>query len=221
MLFDLRGRRRRAVQVTYVTLAVLMGGGLVFFGIGGGTSGGLLDAFKGGGGGGGGNDLVEKRIERNEKRVQRNPKDERALKRLVRDYYQLATAQTTSNSTGFPAEAKDELQGAASWWQRYLKAESGKPDPSLATVALQIYDVIGLNKPKQAKEAAAIIADAQNDASAYLRLVQYAALAGDTRTADLAGEKAVDLAPRGQKKQVEAQVKQLKNPQAATGAQGG
>ena len=50
MLFDLRGRRRRAVQATYLTLAVLMGGGLVFFGIGGSVSGGLLDAFKSGNG---------------------------------------------------------------------------------------------------------------------------------------------------------------------------
>ena len=61
MLFDLRGRRRRAVQATYLTLAVLMGGGLVLFGIGGNTSGGLFDAFSGGGGGGG-NDATEKRI---------------------------------------------------------------------------------------------------------------------------------------------------------------
>ena len=47
MLFDLRGRRRRAVQATYLTLAVLMGGGLVLFGIGGDVSGGLFDAFSG------------------------------------------------------------------------------------------------------------------------------------------------------------------------------
>src|ERR671914_530323 len=45
MLFDLRGRRRRAVQATYLILALLMGGGLVFFGIGGDVSGGLFDAF--------------------------------------------------------------------------------------------------------------------------------------------------------------------------------
>ena len=37
MLFDLRGRgRRRTVKVVYITLAFLMGGGLVLFGIGGG-----------------------------------------------------------------------------------------------------------------------------------------------------------------------------------------
>jgi hypothetical protein len=50
MLFDLRGKRRRAVQATYLTLAVLMGGGLVLFGIGG-SGGNIFDAFDCGGGG--------------------------------------------------------------------------------------------------------------------------------------------------------------------------
>ena len=59
MLFDLRGRRRRAVQATYLTLAVLMGGGLVLFGIGSDVSGGLLDVFKGGSGGSSGNSQLE------------------------------------------------------------------------------------------------------------------------------------------------------------------
>ncbi|MGD0980301.1 MAG: hypothetical protein ABR946_02345, partial [Solirubrobacteraceae bacterium] len=44
MLFDLRSRgRRRTIQVVYGFLAVLIGGGLVFFGVGGGAgSTGLL-----------------------------------------------------------------------------------------------------------------------------------------------------------------------------------
>src|SRR3954469_23352947 len=108
MLFDLRGKRRRAVQGTYLMLAVLMGGGLVFFGIGGDVSGGLLDAFKGGGGGDSGNKLVEQRIERNKPAANRG--NEQALKEVVRDYYQLATSQTTSSSTGFPDSAKDDLR---------------------------------------------------------------------------------------------------------------
>ena len=46
MLFDLRGRgRRRFVQGIYLGLAILMGGGLILFGVGAGTNGGLLDAF--------------------------------------------------------------------------------------------------------------------------------------------------------------------------------
>ena len=54
MLFDLRGRgRRRTVKIVYITLALLMGGGLVLFGIGGGgaMSGGLVDAITGSSGG--------------------------------------------------------------------------------------------------------------------------------------------------------------------------
>ncbi len=45
MLFDLKGKRRRAVQGTYLTLAVLMGAGLVLFGVGSSTSGGLGNLF--------------------------------------------------------------------------------------------------------------------------------------------------------------------------------
>ena len=53
MLFDLRSRgRRRTVQVVYLGLAVLMGGGLVLFGVGTGNGvGGLLNAFSGNGSG--------------------------------------------------------------------------------------------------------------------------------------------------------------------------
>jgi len=60
MLFDLRSRhRRRAVKVMYSALALLMGGGLVLFGVGTGQSGGgLLNAFGGGGSSGAQNQVV-------------------------------------------------------------------------------------------------------------------------------------------------------------------
>jgi hypothetical protein len=57
---------------------------------------------------------------------------------------------------------------------------------------------------------ARVLAEQGNDAPSYLRLVLYAARAGDTRTADLAGQKAVDLAPKDQQKQIEKQVEQIK-----------
>jgi hypothetical protein len=211
MLFDLRGRRRRAVQVTYATLAVLMGGGLVLFGIGGDVSGGLFDAFSDRSGrGGSGNDVIEERVERLEKRVAANPGDTAALQELVRDYYGLATTQQESGSTAFPDEAKDELRKASSAWQRYVAAAEGNPSAATATFALRVYDPTALNQPKEAQKAAAIIAEAENDSSSYLQLVGYASLAGDTRTADLATQKAVDLAPKDQKKEVEQQAEQLK-----------
>ena len=225
MLFDLQGKRRRVVQATYLTLAVLMGGGLVFFGIGSDVQGGLSDAFSGGGGGDNGNSALEKRIEKNEKKVAAAPANsDAARKALVRDYYQLAVAQTNEESGTFPPDAKADLRKAAENWRAYLKAEPAKVDTSLANTALQVFDPLALNQPKDAQEAARLIAEATEKSktveagektNAYLRLVQYAALAKDTRTADLAAQKAVDLAPKAERKEVKAQAEQLKNPQAA------
>ena len=213
MLFDLRGRRRRVVQVTYLGLAVLMGAGLVGFGIGGDVTGGLFDAFSDrSGSGGSSNDALEQRIDRLEKRAAANPDNQAALQELVRDYYQLATLQQESSATQFPPDAKDELRKAGSAWQRYADSVEGQPNPSTATYALRIYDVGALNQPKEAQKAAAIIAEDQNDSASYLNLVAYASLAGDKRTADLATQKAVDLAPKAQKKTVKQQAEQLKQP---------
>lgn len=208
MLFDLRGRRRRAVQGTYLLLALLMGGGLVLFGVGGDVSGGLLDAFKGGGGPSA-DSAFKDRIEKQEERLKANPQNQAVLASLVRDYYSLATSQRPEGSAAFPADTKDELQQAGAYWQRYSKL-SENPSPAVAGYALQIYDVPGLNRPKQAQEAASIYARGTNDTPSYLRLVAYATRAGDTRTADLAGQKAVDLAPKDQKKLIEKQVEALK-----------
>ncbi len=83
MLFDLKGRRRRVVQGTYLLLAILMGGGLVFFGIGGDVSGGLFDAFSDRSSSG--NSIVEDRIDENEEKLETNPNDEAALTDLIRD----------------------------------------------------------------------------------------------------------------------------------------
>jgi hypothetical protein len=208
MLFDLRGRRRRAVQVTYLMLAILMGGGLVFFGVGGSVSGGLLDAFKGNSGGSA-NDAVEKRIDQSEEQLSEHPRNERALKALVRDNYSLAVSQQDPNATAFPESSKDELRKAGTYWKRYLVVAQGNPDPSLASVALRVFDTGALAQPKDAARAMTIIAGASNDFQSYLQLVQYASLAGDERTADLAAQKAEDLAPKNLKKEVKQQAAQL------------
>src|SRR2546423_15239439 len=93
MLFDLQGKRRRMVQATYLILAVLMGGGLVLFGVGSGDiSGGLFDAITGknSNSSGTGNSLVDKRVKRDQRALRVNPRNTAALAGLVRSHYQLA-----------------------------------------------------------------------------------------------------------------------------------
>jgi len=209
MLFDLQGKRRRVVQGVYLMLAVLMGGGLVLFGIGGDVSGGLFDAFSDRNGGGSGNEIVEERVEKNEERAKSNPHATTPHKELVRDYYSLAIAQANDQGV-FPAEAQDELRKSAQHWNAYLRVEKGQPDASLARVALQVYDPAALNQPQQAVKVAQVIAADSDDAASYLQLAQYALLAGDKRIEKLASAKAIDLAPANQRKAVREQLEQLK-----------
>src|SRR5829696_381874 len=92
MLFDLSsGKRRRVVQVIYATLALLIGGGLVLFGIGGSGSGGLLDAV-GLGGDSGGDPQYEEQLSDYEAKLQSNPQDTAAMIQLVRLHYLSATS---------------------------------------------------------------------------------------------------------------------------------
>ncbi|HYN90310.1 MAG TPA: hypothetical protein VER75_00210, partial [Thermoleophilaceae bacterium] len=165
-----------------------------------------------GGGGGNGDSALRDRVERQEERLAKSPQNEAVLQNLIRDYYSLATSQRQSGTIGFPDDAKDELRKAGAYWQRYAKAVNGDPSADSARYALQVYDAGALNRPKEAQRAGAIIAKDANDVASYLRLVSYAALAGDTRTADLAAKKAVELAPKAQRKLVKKQAEALKQP---------
>ena len=212
MIFDLQGKRRRLVQVTYLILAILMGGGLVLFGVGSGDiSGGLFDAITGksSNSSSGINSTVNNRIKRDEKSLKLNPKNQTALADLVRSYYQLATDDADANTGAFGQTGKARLTKADSAWKRYLDVTQ-KPSDSLASLMLQAYGQGGLNKPSDAATAAEVIANARPSAQAYLTLTTYAAQAGQTRKAQLAGEKAIALAPKSQKKLVRQQVNTAK-----------
>ncbi len=96
MLFDLRSPgRRNLIRVVYALLAVLLGGGLVFFGIGG-SGGGLFSDVGGGGGGDGGNPF-EDDINAAEERLQTNPQDTAALAELIQLNYQAGSNQIEVN----------------------------------------------------------------------------------------------------------------------------
>jgi hypothetical protein len=208
MLFDLKGKRRRTVQWTYAGLAFLMAAGLVGFGIGSGTNGGgLSDLFSGGSGKSNANSIVDKRIKTANTALGRNPRDTVALASLVRSHYTLASADTNQNTGVFGKDGKKELALASSAWDRYLAANPKKPDPSLASVMLNAYGTGGLKRPAGAAGAAEVMADARGTAQAYLSLEGCATLAHQTRKAQLAGQKAVALAPKAQLKAVKQYVK--------------
>jgi hypothetical protein len=217
MLFDLQGRRRRVVQVTYVGLALLMGGGLVLSGIGSDASGGLLDAFIGG------DDGVDKsesqkpfnnQIKAAEAKLRTSPEDQAALAALVRAHFGLAGLEQEQSDDGTQVSISDkgieEMRKAGDAWKRYIATDPERIDTGLAATALQIYRVIGLPQDQKDKNElyvgpARAIAEQQNTVDAYIRLVAVATEAGDTRTAQLAERKALSFA---QSKDEEATIKE-------------
>ena len=222
MLFDLRGRgRRRVVQVIYLTLAILLGGGLVFFGIGGDVQGGLFDAFSDSSGRDTGSSQLEQRAKRLEQRTQANPQDAQAYADLAKVRYQLAGTGDGFNSDtrAFTAVGKRRLAGAARAWERYLALDPARPDDTVAIQMVQVYSAAGLNQPAKAVEAQELVIARRGDKSnLYAQLADLAYQADQTRKGDLAADKAVQLADPEDRKLLREQLDGLKTGGAA-GAQ--
>jgi tetratricopeptide (TPR) repeat protein len=212
MLFDLRGRgRRRTVQVIYLSLAILMGGGLVLFGIGGATSGGLIDAIQGKSGNSSGTDTFQKRVDALEKQTQTDPSNARAWAQLAGLRFQLAGSGANYDQATqvYTDKGKAELRQASAAWQRHLKLAGDKPDPTVANQMVQAYGIAGLQNYPEAVKALEFAIDATPTATfqQYAQLAVLAHGAKQDRKATLSADKAVSLAPKAQRKTLRDQIK--------------
>src|SRR3954451_13205025 len=200
MLFDLRGRgRRRAVRIIYLGLAILMGGGLVLFGIGGATSGGLLDALQGNSGSVNANDVFQKRVDALEKRTQANPRDAAAWDQLANVRFSAATSGENYDQANraYTNKGKAELRRASDAWQRYLALNPSKPNAETAAKMVQALGTGGLQRYADAVKALEIVLDDRPATyQLYAQLAVLAHGAKQARKATLSTNKAVELAPK-------------------------
>ena len=200
MLFDLRSRgRRRTVQAVYLLLAILLGGGLVLFGVGAGNGlGGLLNAFNGGGSSSGQKAVVSQQEQQAIKQTQQTPRDPQAWANLLQARWTSAGQGADFNSsTGqFTKSGLNELNLATQAWQRYLQLEKN-PDPNLAVLAARAY----AGQQNYAGEASAWdieTAAAPTAVKGFECLAVSAYAAGQTRKGDLASAKALSMVPKAQ-----------------------
>jgi hypothetical protein len=222
MLFDLRGRgRRRTVQVIYLGLALLMGGGLVLFGIGSSSNGGLFDAFSGDNGGGSATASIDKRIDAQLAKARANPKDPAPWAQLAIVRFQRANIDGIAQDGTYTDDGKKRLRLAADAWERHLALDPQQPSTRAANLMVQAYGAAGLNELKKAVRAKQIVIAAEKSPSSNLfaQLAVLAYQAGDDRTGDLAGTRAVDLAPKDQRTLLRSQLRLLKKQAAANAAQ--
>ena len=213
MLFDLRGSgRRRVVKIVYVTLAILMGGGLVLFGIGGSgaLSGGLLDAITESSGGG--DDINDRARTLEQQATAKARQDPTAVNwaAVARARFNLAQSgeyvdQATQTYTDAGAEL---LRSAGRAWDESVELSDGSPDPRVASLMVQAYAGIGeLDKAARAQE---VIAEDRDSAGAYATLAQIAYQAGQTRKGDLARAKALELTDPDMREALKGQLDQAK-----------
>jgi tetratricopeptide (TPR) repeat protein len=213
MLFDLRGSgRRTTVKVVYVTLAILMGGGLVFFGIGGSVSGGLFDAITGSNSGASSDEgTFVKRAAAADRAAKANPQDPAAWAEVVRARYQLARAgdNVDPNTRQFTAAGVAQLKLADAAWQKHLALKPDPPDDSVATIMVRAYTQ-GLNDPVKATAAQEIVAEERPKSGTYADLAALAFAAGQISKGDLATKKALELADPDDRETLKAELKEAK-----------
>jgi hypothetical protein len=230
MLFDLRSRgRRTTVRVVYGGLAVLFVFAFVGFGVGTGLGGNLSvsSLF--------GSEAKEttytKQVAQARKRTTREPTSAAAwLARAEAELRQSAEPEYSNvNSTtgGFTPKGKKLLGAARRSWEEYLRLEPKNPSAALAKRMSNVLGEGGAEQPAaEVRALQLVIASEPPSAALYAALAQYSYMAGNKRQGDLAGEKALELAPKAKRAELKGQLAALKkngghlNSSAASTAEG-
>jgi hypothetical protein len=217
MLFDLRSRgRRRTVQAVYLGLAIILGGGLVLFGVGAGNGfGGLLNSFTGSGSSS--SKPVISQAEKTALRAtQLRPTDQQAWIALIQARDSAAKQDFDATTGTVTAAGKKEFTAEADAWQHYLKLTQ-KPDSTTAILAGRAYSILGNYAGAAAAWEFETLAD-PTTSHGYQCLAANAYAAKQTRKGDLAAAKAISLTPKAARLTLTQALNQAKtNPQIAQG----
>lgn len=131
MLFDLRGRRKRVIQVIYVMLAFIMAASLLVIGLPGGlnpfNSGSSVvsqDAA----------DLSKERAVKLEQKIAQQPDAPGLRAELIRERILAGNSLVELNEDQqvVGPEATEQYQIAAEEWEEYLKVTGNRPDRGVA-----------------------------------------------------------------------------------------
>jgi tetratricopeptide (TPR) repeat protein len=225
MLFDLRSAgRRRTIKVVYGGLALLMFMGFVFFGIGSSGLSGSIGDLLGQSSGGSGNSSqqrLETEVRTADRKTQVSASDAAAWAGLAKARLRLANVGDYFDAakSDYTAAGKRQLTQAGSAWDKYIALKPAKPDESLARQMIQAY--LSISKPDRAVSTQEVLTEVDPTQQTFQNLAILSYQAGQLRKGDLAAGKAVDLAPKDQKKDLKSQLDQYKSQAAVNQIQQG
>ncbi len=211
MLFDIHSRgRRRTVQVVYIGLAVLIGAGLVLFGVGTGSSGGgLFGGLTGNNSSSSGGSGATKQVKQALAKAEHDPGSAAAWANLINARFSAANSVGyDSNANAYTAAGKQQLQGVTQAYTHYAKLES-KPSVNTATIAAKAYSQLG--DYSQASATYQTLLSAQPGSIVALRCVAMTSYAaGNDRVAQLAETRTLAKLPKAARAQYKAIIEEAK-----------
>jgi hypothetical protein len=217
MLFDLRGKRKRLVQISYAALAAIFLVGFVGFSIGSGNApGGLFDAIGLGGDGGSQGSVTSQfddQIDAANQQLAKDPKDTQALLKLAdAEFHKANTGVTQDSSTGQISVSEDahtDLGNSADAWEKYLRLNKGKPDATVAADMVNAYYL--LNDAQGAAQAQRVVAERTPSSGSYGQLAFFLYASYDIAGGDAAAKKAEALATsKAQRDQTKQQLASIR-----------
>jgi hypothetical protein len=201
------------VRVIYTGLALLMGVGLVGFGVGSfGSGGGLFNSLSSNEGTNAAS--FSSKIKKYEKLTKQNPRNVVAWEGLAKALLHEAGAEEVTPPTGVTSKGRALYVRASQAWNSYIALNPPKPSAELAQLMFNyVYSEAGLNEPSKAVEVLQIIVVARPTAAYYSQLAIYAYKVHNTRLGDLSAAKAVSLAPANARTRLKRELSEYKlNP---------
>ena len=165
-----------------------------------------LAAVTGCGGSGSDTDPDTARLRTADQALEKSPGDPFAMADVIRAAAAGAGNRVDTGTGDYEPSARRFLDRAAAMWPRYLRATRNRPDSTIASLMVGVYSN-GLKRPADAARAAEFVALDRPSAASYLSLAELSARAGNRRKAELAAQKALELAEPEERMRVRAAIR--------------
>jgi hypothetical protein len=214
MVFDTRGKRKHVIRVVYAILALLMGASL-FLVVGPFNIGALLGNSSSSSSSSA--QVFDEQVERLERRLVKDPKDEQLLLALTRAQISAGNAHiepvAETEVPTVPLEARKKFEAAAQTWHRYLKQAGDEPSATAAQLVASSFfrfAEAAPGNPAELKSNIAMAASAQKIAAeqrpsvgslSNLAIFEY--FKGDFAAGDEAAKQATAKVPKTEAESVE------------------
>ena len=165
-----------------------------------------LAAVTGCGGSGSDTDPDTARLRAADQALEKSPGDPFAMADVIRAAAAGAGNRVDTGTGDYEPSARRFLDRAAAMWPRYLRATRNRPDSTIASLMVGVYSN-GLKRPADAARAAEFVALDRPSAASYLSLAELSARAGNRRKAELAAQKALELAEPEERMRVRAAIR--------------